>query len=526
VALLARNSNAPQGGASRLSGTIRQSTPVWIPQTPSLRDEAQVIGELDKLDPVIERIVETARIPGAAVAIVSGGETVFSKGYGYRDLATKLPVTPQTVYPIASTTKAITATLVGTFVDEGALSWDAPVQSYLPRFQLWDRESSFRITLRDLFSMRTGLPRHDWLWSGSTLPRGRIVDRLRHLELSAGFRERFQYNNLLITLAGYVTEVIAGRRWEDLVQSRILDPLGMTRTVFTRPASGDVTEAYHEGSRRELCLTRRFAAEITGPSGGSIYSTVLDMAKWALFNLKGGQTVGRQLIKPETLAEIQFPQMIVGKDPVAPTAHAAYAMGWFVDTYNGRLRISHGGHLHDVKSDVALFPQDDLALVSFVNLGAPVPARLINQYAFDLLKGLQPAQSLEDVLAQHEKKIEDNRRRIAAVRRVSGTSASHSLDEYAGSYEHPGYGTVEIERRDRVLLFKLNELVLPLEHWHYDAWVAQESELFGIHESHPFDRASRILFESNEDGEVAALTVRLEPAVARIRFTKQRVYHS
>ena len=477
--------------------------------------------EPEKIDRKIEHILRTKNIPGAAIAVVSGGETVFSNGYGYRDLAAKLPVTPHTAYPIASTTKAITATLLGTLVDQGILAWDEPVRSYLPRFQLSNLELSLEVTLRDLLTMRTGLPRHDWLWSGSSMTREHLVERLRFLELSAGFRERFQYNNILVTTAGYVAEVVTGQRWEDLVQVRILNPLGMTRTVFERPSDGDTTEAYHESTSRKLVQTRRLSAQVTGPSGGSIYSTVLDMAKWTLFNLKRGQIGESQLIKRETLAEIHSPQIVIGKDPVAPTPRAAYAMGWFVDTYNGRLRVSHSGHLYDVKSEVSLFPEDDIGFVSFVNLGAPVPARALNQYVFDLVKGFQPAETLEKILERHEKRVEENQRRSAAVRRVGGTALSHPLDEYAGTYEHAGYGKVEIQRDEQDLIFRFNELVFSLERWHYDAWVARETDLFGINEQHPFDRASRIMFESNEDGEIAALTIRLEPSVSPVRFVKQ-----
>lgn len=479
--------------------------------------------EPEKLDRVVEHIRSTLNIPGVAIAIVSGAETVFSNGYGYRNLTAKLPVTPQTVYPIASTTKAITATLLGTLVDQGVLAWDTPLRTYLPHFQLSDRELSMRVTLRDLFAMRTGLPRHDWLWLGNRIGREDLVNRLQYLEFSASFRERFQYNNILITTAGHIAEVVTGQRWEDLVRTRILDPLGMTRTVFRQPLEGDATESYYEVTRHKLIPALRHSSEVTGPSGGSIHSTVLDMAQWALFNLNAGQTkAGRQLIRAETLAQIHSPQMIVGDDPAATSARAAYAMGWFVDTYNGKLRISHGGYLHEVKSDVSLFPDDGIGLISFANFGAPVPTKLINQHVFDLLKGFHTTETVDSILKRYEQKIDETRQRIGAVVRVTDTVPSHPLDEYAGTYEHAGYGKVELQRKGQTLTLQFNEFVFPLEHWHYDAWVVQKNELFGIHDQHPFDRTSRIMFESNEDGEIAALTIRLEPAVAPIRFAKQR----
>ena len=477
----------------------------------------QSIGDLDA---TIEPMLRAARIPGAAIAIVAGGKTVFSKGYGYRNLEARFAATSETSYPIASTTKAINATLLGMLVDEGRLAWDALVRDYLPRFRLQDPFISALVTVRDLLVMRTGLPRHDWLWIENPISRAGLVERLRHLELSAGYRERFQYSNLTFTTAGHIAEVITGESWEDLVKERILEPLKMRSTGFCLPTTDNVSLSYHESSRRKIKLTRRLASEVTAPSGGAIHSTVDDMARWMLFNLNGGKLMESPLIKSQTLAEIHSPQILAGADASAPTPNAAYAMGWFVDTYNGHARLSHGGYLHDVNSEVMLFPKDDIGVVSFTNFGFPTLARLINQHAIDLLMGFKATQTLEEKLAQYEKNIEQTRQRNASVRRVEGTSPSHSLGDYVGVYIHPGYGSIEILLSDKELVFRRNGLILPLQHWHYDAWVAKDSEIFYIHVPHAFDPASRLLFETNADGEIAALSIRLEPAVAPIRFEK------
>lgn len=115
------------------------------------------IRNLDKLDTLIESMLRAGKIPGGAIAIVADGMTVFAKGYGYRNLAAQLPMTADTVYPIASTTKAFNATVIGMLVDQGKLAWDVPVQNYLPWFRLWDAASSTQVTLRDLLAMHTGL---------------------------------------------------------------------------------------------------------------------------------------------------------------------------------------------------------------------------------------------------------------------------------------------------------------------------------------------------------------------------------
>jgi CubicO group peptidase (beta-lactamase class C family) len=471
-----------------------------------------------KIDSVVEPMLLASRAPGASVAIVVGEQTVFAKGYGYRDWHAKLPMTASTAYPIASTSKAMNATLLGMLVDEGRLSWDAPVKDYLPGFRLKDPCISAQVTVRDLITMRTGLPRHDWVWTGCPITRAELVERLRYLDLSAGLRERFQYSNVTTTVSGHIAEVITGRNWEDLVRERIFQPLDMHATEFAMPTSGNVTLAYHENSRREILLTRRLKTDITAPSGGAIHSTVEDMTRWMAFNLRG-QLAGRSLVRTQTLQEIHRVQMAV-QDPAAPKPRANYAMGWTVDVYNSCVRLAHGGYIHDVNSEVTLFPAQGIAIVSFANFSSALPAMLINEHVFDVLMGFTPERTLEGILADYEKKVHDTLRQCASVRRAENTSPSHSLGDYAGVYVHKGYGQIEILQSDGELVLRRYELTLPLEHWHYDVWAFVDAELFPIEAPHAFDRANRVLFETNVDGEVTALSLSLEPTVAPIRFEK------
>jgi CubicO group peptidase (beta-lactamase class C family) len=452
---------------------------------------------------------------------VSGDQTVFARGYGHRELERHNPVTPETVYPIASTSKAFNATLLGLLIDDGQLEWDAPVQRYLPGFRLRDPLISGLVTTRDLVAMRTGLPRHDFTWTRTTITRAELVSGLRHLELSAGFREKFQYNNLTATAAGHVAEAITGKTWESLIQERILGPLQMTNTSFSNPAGGNVTLSYHENSRRELVLNRRFPTEVIAPAGGSIHSNVLDMARWMSFNLSSGEVQGRPLIQPQTLAELQSPQIPARSDPSCPSPNACYALGWFVDTYRGSARVCHGGYIHDVGTEVSLYPEEGIGIVTFVNFGSVGLTRILTQHAFDLIKGFELAKTAEDKRIDYEKKVEETRQRNASAQRVENTSPSHPLSNYEGEYREPAYGRIAIHRTEQGLAFQRGDLILPLEHWHYDSWVARESDLFLIIIPHAFDRTSRFLFETNADGKIAAVSIRLEPTVAPIRFVKQ-----
>jgi hypothetical protein len=174
-----------------------------------------------------------------------------------------------------------------------------------------------------------------------------------------------------------------------------------------------------------------------------------------------------------------------------------------------------------VNSNVMLFPEEGVGVVSFSNFGRPQLAALINEHAFDVIMDLKPAQTLEGTLAQYEKRIEDTRKRVASAGRVENTSPSHSLNDYAGVYGHQGYGKIEIHRRGQELVLQRNQMILPMQHWHYDAWVAKDNDIFPIDYRHAFERASRILFETSADGEIAAFSIQLEIAVTPIRFVKQ-----
>lgn len=478
--------------------------------------------KVEKLDATIEPILRTSRIPGAAIAVVSGDEIAYANGFGYRDLKTRRPATPDTIFPIASTTKAINATVLGMLVDDGLLEWGAPVRKYLPSFRLADPLASAHVTVRDLITMRTGLPRHDWIWMGHRTTRADLVERFAHLTPSAGFRERFQYCNLTSTLAGHIAEIVTGKSWESLVQRRLFTPLGMRRTLFEQPGKGNQTLSYHETRGRKLVLTQRMASEVTAPSGGAIHSTVQDMARWVSFNLKRGRAIGRQLIRTGTLAEIHAPQVVVGPKALASLPpEGSYALGWVVDYYNGHKRISHGGYLHDVSSSVMFFPNANLGFVAFTNFGPPAITDTLCQYAFDTIMGLSPMQTFEQKLEIYERKIQDNAKRLAAVERALHSRPSHPLTVYAGTYHHPGYGEVRIQRRGRKLYLRRFDVFLPLLHWHYDVWVARNNDLWPIHQPHAFDGASQIQFFACPDGGIGELSIAFEPEVAPIRFTRK-----
>jgi len=506
-----------------LAGTFRQggaSLPFTLRRGADRAEQARAA--LAGFDDFVAKAVEEWNVPGAGMAVVRGGEVVFAGGFGHRDLESDLPVTADTLFAIGSTTKAFTATLLGMLVDEGELDWDQPLRELLPRFRLQDPLASALITPRDLLTHRSGLPRHDLVWyNNNDLSRAELVARLAHLQPSESLRAKFQYNNLMFLTAGHLAEVLAEDSWENLIASRILEPLGMARTTFDVADSqrdGDVALPYRETDEGTLHRIPFRPIQLIGPAG-SINSSANEMSRWLLFNLAGGKAGERQLINPTTLAEIHTPQMTTGAASNRPQISAAdYAMGWMVDVYRGHRRLHHGGGIDGFTTSVMLFPDDDLGLVSFTNRSSALPP-ILNQHAADRVLELEPMDWYGEGLKQRlqGRQLGEEGEKKKDVLRRPDTRPSHPLGEYAGRYHHPGYGDLTVAEGDGddALTVTYNRITAPLEHWHFDVWNGAETD------RDPTFVDMKFLFQSDENGDVTAVAARFEPAVEPIVFTKQ-----
>lgn len=475
---------------------------------------------LQGFDEFIEKALKDWNVPGLAVGVVVEDEVVFSKGFGYRNLKEKLPVTPQTLFAIGSATKAFTTFVLGTLVGEGKMKWDTPVRDYIPDFRMYDPMVTNRITPRDLVTHRSGLPRHDMLWyNNHEYSREELVRRLRYLKPSAGLREKFQYNNLMFLTAGYLSSVLTGKSWEELVRERIFKPLGMDRSNFSVKDS-QKTEDYALPYREEEDQLKKIPfREITvvGPAG-SINSCVEDMTRWITLHLNQGKYQGQKLIDPLILQDIHSPHMTTDRTPPSPEfSIPTYGLGWFIDTYRGHKRVHHGGSIDGFIAQITLFPEDRIGLVVFANKnGASLPG-IVTLHAADRLLELEPidwnARRLKQSKKAEEAAQEAEKKKEMAQRK--GTSPSHPLSEYTGEYEHPGYGTLVVEKTKEGLQFTFNDITTPLEHWHYDVFNAPEVE-----EDKTFAN-TKILFRTGMKGYVEELEIPLEPSIDPIVFTKK-----
>src|SRR3954451_10460989 len=189
--------------------------------------------KLKEIDAYAGTVMDTWHGPGMAIAIVRDDKGVFQQGYGVRELGKPDPVDENTLFAIASNTKAFTTASLAILVDEGKLNWNDKVIKYLPDFQMYDPWVTAQITVRDIVSHRSGLDTFsgDLLWYDTTYPTDEIIRRVRYLKPVRGFRAGFGYQNLMFMAAGRIVEKVSGKTWGAFVKERILTPLGMTRTT-------------------------------------------------------------------------------------------------------------------------------------------------------------------------------------------------------------------------------------------------------------------------------------------------------
>ena len=481
---------------------------------------------LDGFDAFMEKAMRDFKVPGAAVAVVKDGKIILAKGYGYRDVDHKLPVTGKTVFPIASMTKSFTVSSLGVLVDQGKLEWDKPVREFLPGFRMYDPVATDQMTPRDLVTHRSGLPRHDFVWYTSHFTYKELVDRLRYLEPNESLRAKFQYNNLMFVTAGYLAGRVAGMPWEDLVRQRILGPLGMTGTYMSSAEARKSSEyalPYRKDWKTQEVHQIDFAAwgEI-GPAGG-INSNIDDMARYLLMHMNKGQIDGKQFLSANTASQMQTPQMVIQGTPAFPElGENSYGMGFFINTYRGHKQVSHGGNLDGFSSQLAFFPNEGIGVIVLTNMDGTPLRDFVPYYIFERLQGMDPVDWDGRLLALQKKgeAQEMTAEKKGITGQHTGTHPSHDLAEYTGDFQNPGYGKISIHAVSKggveglnALEMTLNDIRRPLEHFHYDTFRVPEDPLDS------FEKLT-VSFRTDPDGEIASLSAPLDSRVADIVFKR------
>jgi CubicO group peptidase (beta-lactamase class C family) len=488
------------------------------PQTPGA---AQTKG-LEGFDDFMAQGLKDFKVPGAAVVVVQGDKVILLKGYGYRDVAKQLSVTPQTLFAVGSITKSFTVTTLGMLVDEGKLDWDKPVRDFYPKFRMYDEVSTEEMTSRDLVTHRSGLPRHDFVWYTSDFSREDIVDnRLRYLQPNKPLRYTFQYNNLMFMTAGYLAGLLNGTTWEAAVQQRVLAPLGMTCSNFSvldSQKTADFSEPYRKNRKtQEVKQIPFYVQGAVGPAG-EINSCAADLGRYLLLHMNHGNLEGKQLLSQNNSVQMQVPQMVIqGAPAFQELGTNSYGMAFFISSYRGHRLVEHGGNIDGFSADFAFLPDDKIGVAVLSNLDGTALRDAVPFNVFDRLLGLDQvpwSQRFLD-LEKKEKQSEEEAKNKGYTPRKTGTHPSHDLSDYVGDYQNPGYGIVSIARAATGDGFQmhLNKRPEPLEHFHYDVFQVPENP------EDEFEKL-KVIFHTDVDGDISSLSMPLETNVADIVFTR------
>lgn len=493
-----------------------------VGESPDRPDPAYTViadTRLADFDKFVEAELKKWNTPGVAITVVKDGKVILQRGYGYRDIDKKLPMTSRTVQPIASITKSFTVSALATLVRDGKLSWDKPVRDYLPDFKLYTDYATLNVTPRDMLSHRTGLPRHDFSWVGTKATREELYKRLPYMEPSAPLRATWQYNNFMFMTAGYMGGRIASSSWEELVQKNLFEPLGMRSASFTIPellAQPDHAKTYLHDENERPKATPHLSADAMGPTG-AINAHAEDMGKYLRMLMNRGRWEGKTIINPADLIEMTNPQMVMADNRRFEEISASqYGMGFFLTHYRGNRLVHHGGNLAGLSALLSWLPQQNIGVFVAVNMsGSPLPS-VFTYGVYDRLLGLKPidwSQRQWDI-KEKGKASEENAKKQNLTPRKAGTKPSHPLDEYTGEYAHPAYDVLTITRKGDELVGTYNGITSPFKHFHYDVFEAPGDK------SNYLARA-KLAFQSDIEGEISTLRWAIEPAVKPLEFIRQ-----
>ncbi|WP_421829730.1 serine hydrolase [Larkinella sp.] len=435
--------------------------------------------QLQEFDAYVEAVRKEWDVPGLAITVVKDNQVLFKKGYGVRELGKSEPVDTQTLFACASTTKAMTVTLMGMLVDEGKVSWNDPVYKYLPELQFSDPYLTREVKVRDLLTHNTGIGSTDFFTGAMTIPAQEMFRRMVYVKPSYSLRSGFIYQNIMYSAAGRIIERLTGKKWSEVMQERIFNPLGMTQTAPKRGLSKSTNMTKPHYNVNDTIRVIDYGADSEIGSAGAVWSSVDDMSKWIICMLDSSKYGGGRLVKPQTWAEIFKPQAMVPDDEY-PTMQIlkpnwlTYGLGWYQHDYRGHKVNFHTGSLGGLTAITGQLPDEKLGVYVFGNYDHAEVRHVLLYKTLDFfaLGGNRDWNTEFKTLYGNLKEQGKKAARAFQEKRVANTSPSLPLREYAGKYTSPLYGKAEVTLVDNQLIFNINDNALnaTLAHWHFDTF--------------------------------------------------------
>ncbi len=459
----------------------------------------------------VSKYIEQARldwgVPGLAVGIVKDGEVWMSQGFGVQKQGGSTPVDENTLFAIASNTKAFVASALSILVDEGHIRWTDKVVDYLPYFELYDPYATNQTTIADLLSHRVGLGTFsgDVIWYKSDFSAQEVIERIKYVPQDYSFRAGYGYSNLMFITAGEVIKAVTGKPWDEFVKERFLTPLAMNRTVTS---TTDLPETNVATSHKPVKSANKPIAwtqwDNMGAAGG-IISSVADMSRWLRMNLAKGEWEGATLLSSEQQNILWTPH---NSRVISPSSleqfpgrnFNGYGLGWVLYDYFGRKVVTHSGGYDGMYSRVVMVPGENLGIVILTNsmsgVTLPVSLWILNQFI---------KEDMRDWSEEHLNRPSSGSDPIADLKaaKKSGTKPTLPVKAYSGTYDAPMHGDIVITQsgQDLNLSFaKAPLLSAKLRHWHHDTWEIVWNE------THAWFDFGLVTFDLNNRLEVTGLS--------------------
>ncbi len=445
--------------------------------------------DFGRYDSYIKKSMRDFKMPGLAIGVIQNGDIVFQQGYGVTKIGEDQRISTNSMFGIASLSKAFTAASMGMLVEDGKLNWDDKVTKHLPNWKLSDPIVTNMMTIEDLLCHRSGLKTFDGdlLWYGSNYSREEIITRIQYLPLSYQYRNGFGYQNIMFITAGEVIAKVSRMSWDKFVYTRIVKPLGMTQTVSSITKYKENTQiAYPHLKRKPQQLLNYDNSGATA----ALNSNVVDMMTWTKFWLNEGIHHGDTLLKASTVRKIfsvQNPLNVSSFDASIGTHFKGYGFGWFLMDYNGKKVVHHGGGLPGYITKVALVPEENMGIVILSNDMSSICTALMYKLldeAFgeakrDWSKDFSSYSKRSDSISTVKMNKQDEERKKETI-------LSAPIESYAGTYSDKYYGNAIVTVKGKGKKARLKLVLEPAkglftatcDHWENDSFVFKFNDEF------------------------------------------------
>ncbi len=433
-----------------------------------LAQEVREAALIKQIDGVMIKTMSAFKVPGAAIGIIQNGRVIVLKGYGVNAITSSQLVDENTLFKIASNTKAFTSAALAILVDQGKLQWEDKVVQYLPRFQMYDPWVTQQFNIKALLTHRSGLrigAGDLMFWPEPTLFNSDdIIGNLKFLKPVSSFRDKYAYDNLLYVVAGKLIQAISGQSWEDFVSTHIFKPLNMNRCfsggVALKQQNNMAAPHAQVNGKLQVLLANKIndRSSLTAPAGG-IKCSAGDLLKWLSFQLSGKTLTGE---KPQLVSDKQRRLMwrFVTPLPISAeltnidkTHFRGYALGWRVSDYHGYWRVSHTGTLAGMMSQIIMIPDRQLGIVILTNQQSATARNIIARELLQLFLTIPRI----DWLAYYQNKLTTSNKSLSRqpISQIQQIILSHNTqtNRLLGRYRDSWFGEISLRRKGHDVIF-------------------------------------------------------------------------